>query len=250
MPASAWALVAEAAVRAASLNLCTDDYLLLLAEPRQIVSVSHLSRLQEESTLWRMARRYPQNDGSLESLVRRRPTLLLTMGGAGRARTSLAKRLGMRVLDLPYPSSPEDVIGQARQIAAALGRPAAAEPFARALTTLRRNQTTPREGAFLSQAGQSISPDGLAAQWLRLAGFRQPALTGNRLTLERLATQPPKWLIRSDYRAGQASRGQAWLHHPLVRRLEPRTIVTDGRPWTCGGLPMLGEIVRLRGARR
>ena len=40
MPAFALAWAASAVIRAASLNLCTDEYLLLLAEPRQIASIS------------------------------------------------------------------------------------------------------------------------------------------------------------------------------------------------------------------
>jgi iron complex transport system substrate-binding protein len=249
MPASALALAAEAAVRAASLNLCTDEYLLLLAQPRQIVSVSHLSRDPLESALWQRARRRPTNNGTLEGVARQRPTLLLTMGGSGGGRLRIAGRLGMRVLDLPYPSSPEDVVAQARQIARALGRADTAEPYAAALARLRSSAPPPTDGAFIGQAGLSVAPDGLSAAWLRLAGFRQPALPGNRLTLERLATQPPEWLILSNYRRSQQSRGQAWLAHPLVRRHAARTLRTDGRPWTCGGLPMLAEVARLRQAR-
>lgn len=248
MSVYALALAAEAGVRAASLNLCTDEYLLLLARPEQIVSVSHLSRGPHESSLWQAARRHPANDGSLESVAARRPTLLLTMGGGARARGGIAARLGIRHLDLAFPESPEQVIAQGRAVAAALGRPGAAEPFAAAFERLRATRPPLREGAFVGQGGVSIAPDGLSARWLRLAGYRQPALAQNRLTLERIASAPPRWLIASDYRAGQASRGAAWLRHPLVRRLESRTISTDGRPWTCGGLPMLAEIARLRTA--
>ncbi|GLR48009.1 hypothetical protein [Sphingomonas astaxanthinifaciens] len=249
MPAFAF-LAAEAAVRAASLNLCTDELLLLLAEPQQIVSVSHLGRLPEETALWQQGRQVPANDGSLESVVARRPTLILSMGGSGRARASLAAKLGYRLLDLPYPASPAEVVGQAERVAAALGRPEAARPYRRWLDRLTASRPALVEGAFLSGGGLSLSPDGLGAQWLALAGFRQPALPGNRLTLETLVAKPPKWLIRSDYRATQASRGNAWLEHPLIRRLAPRTIVTDGRAWTCGGLPMLAEVERLRSRRR
>lgn len=249
MPASALALAAEAAVRAASLNLCTDEYLLLLARPEQIVSVSHLSHDPLESTLAGTARRYPSNNGTLEGVTRQRPTLLLTMGSGGGDRLRIAARLGMRVVDLPYPNSPQEVIEQARLVAKALGRPAAAESFAAALARLAASKPQAVEGALLGQGGLSITPDGLSAQWLRLSGFAQPALPGNRLTLERLATSPPKWLIASDYRREQGSRGAAFLRHPLVRRLGGRTLRTDGRPWTCGGLPMLAEISRLRQAR-
>lgn len=250
MPAFAWASAADAAIRVASLNLCTDEYLLLLARPQQIVSVSHLSRSAEESPLWRSALRLPGNDGSLEGVVRFRPNLILTMGGTGRARSAIAKSLGIRLLDLSYPQTPGEVVRQARLVAAALGTPAAAEPFAETLRRLEAQRPVPQEGAFLSQGGLSIPPDSLSARWLALAGFRQPALPGNRLTLEQLAMRPPRTLIRSSYRANQASRGADWLRHPLVRRLDARTIRTDGRVWTCGGLPMIREIARLQRALR
>ena len=54
MPASAF-LAASAAARVASLNLCTDEYLLLLARPGEVVSVSYLSQDPLESPLWRKA---------------------------------------------------------------------------------------------------------------------------------------------------------------------------------------------------
>jgi iron complex transport system substrate-binding protein len=243
-------LAAEAALRVASLNLCTDELLLLLGQPRQIVSVSHLSHSPRETALWRQARRYPVNDGKLESVLATRPQLILTMGGSGGARQALARRFGARLIELPYPSSPSDVAAQAEQVARLLGRSAAALPYRRQLARLLATRTQPEEGAFLGGGGLSLSPEGLGASWLSLAGFRQPALTGGRLSLETLATKPPKWLIRSNYRADQASRGAAWLNHPLVTRLQPRTLVTDGRAWTCGGLPMLSEVARLRSLRR
>src|SRR5688500_9930017 len=68
MPASALLAAASlASLRVASLNLCTDELLLALAAPEQIVSVTHLAHKPQEATLWRQARRYRQNDGSLLS---------------------------------------------------------------------------------------------------------------------------------------------------------------------------------------
>ena len=249
MPASALVQAADAALRVASLNLCTDELLLLLAEPRQIVSVSHLSHSPRETALWRAARAHPANDGKLESVIALRPQLILTMGGAGGARQALASRFGARLIELPFPSSPQNVIAQAAQVATLVGRRAAAMPYRQQLARLEATRPPVENGAFLGGGGLSLSPEGLGASWLDLAGFRQPALLNSRLSLEALATSPPKWLIRSDYRADQASRGAAWLDHPLVKRLAPRTIPTDGRPWTCGGLPMLGEVGRLRARR-
>ena len=44
--------------RVASLNLCTDELLLALAAPEQIMSVTHLAQDPAETPLWRQARRY------------------------------------------------------------------------------------------------------------------------------------------------------------------------------------------------
>jgi iron complex transport system substrate-binding protein len=249
LPAFGWTLAADAALRVASLNLCTDEVLLLLGQPGQIVSVSHLSHSPRETALWRAAQGHRANDGKLESVIALRPQLILTMGGAGGDRQALARRFGARLVELPYAASPAEVVAQASQVAALLGRPAAALPYHRQLARLSATQPSVEEGAFLGGGGISLSPQGLAASWLRLAGFRQPALPNSRLNLELLATKAPKWLIRSDYRADQASRGAAWLNHPLVRRLAARTLPTDGRAWTCGGLPMLAEVERLRARR-
>ena len=97
MPASALLIGASAAVRAASLNLCTDELLLLLGQPRQIVSVTHLSQQESETPLWREARRYLRNDGSLLSASRHRPDLVLSMGGGARDRLRIAARLSVRL---------------------------------------------------------------------------------------------------------------------------------------------------------
>lgn len=246
MPAFGLAVAASAAVRAASLNLCTDEYLLLLGAPGQVVSVSHLSHSSHETSLWGQARRLPANTGSLESVLRHRPDIVLTMGGGGRDSARIARRLGIRLLDLPYPSSIADVTRQAAQVSAVLGNGQRARRFDDQLRLLRANPVPQRDAAYVSGSGLSLAPQSLGAEWMELAGYRQRPLPGNRVTLETLATEPTKWLILSRYRDQQYSRGQAWLRHPLVRRQAARTLVTDGRPWTCGGLPMIVEIERLR----
>src|SRR3546814_11682404 len=82
--------VAEAAPkRVASLNLCTDQLLLLLAAPEQIVSVTHLSHQQAETPLWKRPRNYEENDGSLLSVVVTSPTLVIPMGVGARAGVGL-----------------------------------------------------------------------------------------------------------------------------------------------------------------
>ena len=246
MPGFASLLVASAAVRAASLNLCTDEYLLLLAHPAEIASVSRLSHDPADSPLWRVGRRFPANRGTLESALPSRPTLILTMGGGGRATGAIARTIGVRTLDLPYPATIADVETNMVRVATALGDARRATPWANRLAQLRP-PARQRDTIFLSGGGNSIGAGSLGAQWMRLAGFGQRPLAGGRATLEQLATNPPAVILRSNYRRAQVSLGQRWLDHPLARRAASRRVDTDGRAWTCSGPIMLQEIERLRG---
>jgi iron complex transport system substrate-binding protein len=246
MPAFASLLAASAAIRVASLNMCTDEYLLLLARPTEVASVSRLSRDPADSSLWRIGRRYPENRGELESALPSRPGLLLTMGGGGRATALIARRMGLKTLDLPFPATIDDVERNLSMVAAALGDEGRAKPWKSHLAELRRTGRLSADAIFLGAAGNSIGAYSLEAQWMRLAGLKQRSLPGSRASLELLATRPPAVLLRSSYRRRERSLGQTWLDHPLARPERSRIVTVDGRPWTCAGPLMLGEIERLR----
>ena len=241
---------AAAPQRVASLNLCTDELLLLLADPRQIASVTHLAQSEAETPLWQQARRYRKNDGSLVSVAPLKPDLVLTMGGGARDRLRLAEKLGIPTLDLPYPQAIADIEASVRDVAAALGRPRAGAALAARIAALRRS--APRRGAdtiWLGGGGRSLGAQSLGAEWMALAGLKQRPLAGDRVSLEQLLVAPPAVLLRSDYRAGQYSGEQRWLAHPLAKKVRAgRTLTTDGRLWTCMGPLLAGEIARLRKA--
>jgi len=243
--------VAEAQPRrVASLNLCTDELVLLLAAPAQIASVTHLAQDPAETPLWSAARRYRRNDGSLLSVAGLRPDLVVTMGGGARDRAGIAARLGMRTLDLPFATGLADVETSIRRVALAVGQPARGALLLRRIAALRAS--TPharRDTIWLGGGGRTVSASGLEAQWMALAGLRQRAMQGDRVGLETLIARPPQVLLRSDYRAGQFSAGQRWLAHPAAARARAgRTLATDGRLWTCMGPLLVAEVLRLRRA--
>jgi iron complex transport system substrate-binding protein len=239
---------AAAPRRVASLNLCTDELLLLLAAPAQIASVTHLAQQEAETPLWREASRYPRNDGSLLSVVELQPDLIVTMGGGTRDRLGIAARLGIPTLDLVFAQTLGDVGENVRRLAAALGRPEAGATVLRRMNALIRSR--PPLGVdtiWLGGGGRTVTATGLEAQWMALAGLRQRPLQGDRVPLETLIASPPALLLRSDYRAGQYSNGQRWLAHPAARfAAGVRTVPTDGRRWTCLGPLLIDEIGRLR----
>jgi len=242
-------LASAAALKVASLNLCTDELLLALAAPEQIVSITHLAQQPQETAYWREARRYSRNEGSLLSVVDRKPDLVLNMGGGARDRARIAQRLDIRLLNLPYPQSIGDIETSIAIVAQALGRPAVGQQWIARLHALQRTKPKSKSDTiWLGGGGRSVPPTGLAAEWMALAGLEQRSLKGDRVSLEQLLARPPAILLRSDYRAGQFSGEQRWLMHPLAKGAErSRTVVTDGRAWTCMGAAMIDEVVRLRG---
>ncbi|WP_294123761.1 hypothetical protein [Sphingomonas sp.] len=237
-----------AAVRVASLNMCTDEYLLLLARPQEIASVSRLSRDPADSSLWRQAQRYPGNRGDLESTLKARPNLLITMGGGGKSTAMIASRMGLRTLDLPFPATIADVANGMTLVARALGDERRALPWKARLSRLQRSGPPARDAIFLGAGGNSVGARSVEAEWMRLAGLEQRALPGGRATLEQLAMDPPSVLLRSTYRRSERSLGQVWLEHPLASPKASKVMTIDGRPWTCAGPLMLGEVERLRSA--
>ena len=244
------AVASAAPARVASLNLCTDELLLALAAPDQIVSVTHLAWNPAETPLWRQARRYRRNDGSLLSVAPLRPDLVLNMGGGARDRLRIAARLGIPTLDLPFARSLADVETSIRRVAGALGRPQAGTALLRRIAALRTTAPPSQlDAIWLGGGGRTVPAGGLEAQWMALAGLRQRALRGDRVSLETLLVRPPQILLRSDYRQGQYSSEQRWLAHPLARRVRgARAVATDGRRWTCMGPLLIGEVERLRRA--
>lgn len=239
-------LLAASAIRAASLNMCSDEYLLLLARPQEIASVSRLSRDPADSPLWRLGRRFPGNRGTLESALATRPNLLITMGGSGRATGLIARMMGLRTLDLPFPATVDEVAANMERVASALGEPSRANAWKRRLARLKVPGRPSRDTIFLGAGGNSVGARSLEAEWMGLAGLRQRALPGGRASLELLATRPPAVLLRSSYRRSERSLGQSWLDHPLASPRASKVMSIDGRPWTCAGPLMVGEIERLR----
>ena len=247
MAASVWL----AAASVASLNLCTDEYLLLLARPQEIASVSFLSQDPQESPLWQLARRFHSNRGSLEDVLAQKPKTVLKMGGGGRATSLIAHRMGIRAIDLRPASAVDDVASNFKAVATALGDPKRATPWLNRLARLRA--TAPmkaRDAIWLGGGGQTIGVPSVGADWMRLAGLAQRPLKGDRISLETLLVRPPSVLVQSTYRHGEFSRGAQWLNHPIVRNAGARRLQADGRAWTCMGPLVIREIERLRSELR
>ena len=242
-------LLAAAPQRVASLNLCADELALLLTPRTHLASVSFLGADPKETTLAAKAVGLPTNSGRMESVAALRPDLVLTGGGANRYASEMAARLGARVVDVPPPQSLADLERNVRTVAEAVGQ---SNEGTRIIASVRASlgpvPEQRRSAILLSGGGYTVRTNGLSATLLRHAGLEQQAFPSERVAMERLLANPPAVIVVTDYRTAQASRHQAWLAHPALRRLPQTTRVVhiDGRAWTCLGPPVAAEVAKLR----
>ncbi len=112
------ARAAGPAQRIVSLNLCTDELLLRLADPAKVASVTWLSRDPSGSNVADLAERVPINHGLAEQVIAADPDLVLAGTFTTRIAVGMLKRTAIPVVELGVPRSFDDVRKQIREVAA------------------------------------------------------------------------------------------------------------------------------------
>jgi iron complex transport system substrate-binding protein len=262
LPAGAPARVAPdgAPARVVSINLCTDQLAMLLAEPGQLLSVSYLARDPRSSAMAEAARAYPANRGRAEEIFLLAPDLVLGGTFSTPGTVAMLRRMGVRVELLPPAESFADVAAHIRAMGRLLGTEAKAEAMARdveaRLAALPAPPAARPRIALYGANGATSGQGGLSAEIVRRAGFANVTEeldlpdTG-RLPLERLVLADPD-LILTAARFPGTSEAEAILDHPALAALESRWEagqVTDA-DWTCGLPQAVDAVERLADLRR
>ncbi len=242
--------------RVVSVNLCTDQLLLMLGEPEQIASVSHLALEPNSSYMARQAGSYPINHGKAEEILALKPDLIVAGAYTDRSLIALLKKLGYRVEQFPLSSNIGDIRDNIRLMARLIGRETEGEALVtgmdRRLERVRQHRpAVPPRAAFYQPNGYTGGIDTLQHSALELAGWENIAASEGvvgygTIDLERLVLARPEQLFTSSYAPGTRSRGQDQLEHPVLRRLtRGRAPVEVGyKYWICGG-PMIADAVEI-----
>lgn len=233
---------APAPRRIVSLNLCADQYLLLLADRAQIAGLTGLARDPAMSAQAARADGLTLTGGSAEEVLALRPDLVLAAPGHKRRTVAAIGGARFATLDLLPAESWADIRTQLRRVAAAVGHPDRGEALIRA--TEARLARVPRDAGrgrvaayyqrrgFLTGTGTQVDElmgrVGLVNLARRLG---KPALA--RVSLEEMALARPAYLVTDDD-ARVIDQGTALVHHPLLGRI-PRLRLR--RAWTVCGSP-------------
>jgi iron complex transport system substrate-binding protein len=248
---------AEAATkpqRIVSMNLCTDQLLLLLVPAERIVSVSALSLDPHSSYMANAAKEHHTNHGKSEEILPLRPDLVLASGYAARPAVELLRKLGHRVEMLPMANDIAGIRSNISKVASLVGEKEKGtkiiEHMDRRIAQVQEQLTGPRRKAiFYQPRGYTSGMNTLQDEALRLAGWENVAakigINGySQIGLEQLLTAQPEQIFTSSYAPGTSSMAQRQLQHPVLRKLTRKRpmVEIDYRLWICDG-PMIADAI-------
>lgn len=229
-----------------SLNPCTDAILAEVADPAQILAISHYSHDPRASSLApAKARGFPATGGTAEEVAALAPDIVVGSSFMAPATRAALGRLGMRVETFGIAATVAQSVAQVRALAALAGHPARGEALAARIAAAALPVREPPFEAALWQAGGIVPGKGtLAGELLSRAGFasytaRRGMAQGDYLPLEIIAADPPRVLLVAGSEAGQ--------RHPLLARLAGTTVARFDPALTyCGGPSIVAAMARLR----
>lgn len=248
--------------RIVSMNLCTDELLLRLADPGQIASVTWLSQDPRNSTMAEAARSVPANHGLAEEVARFRPDLVIAGRYTTRTTVTVLRRMGFRVVEFGIPQSLPEAEQGIRDFAAAVGQPERGEALVAGMKARLARIEPPagehRPGAFVLRpngftAGRgSLVDDILTRAGLDNLAARLDLGSYGQVPLETVILQGAEVLIVDDAREGTPSLATALLRHPAIVKLGRRLLEVPipSKRWTCAGPGVVDAVERLSAATR
>jgi len=242
-----------------SLNPCSDEVLAEVADPGQLLAISHFSRDPAASSMGvDRARRYPVTSGSLEEVLALGPDIVVADEFLpAPTRTALAD-LGITLVSLPIAHSVAESSEQVTELARLAGHPERGRALnarvASALASAAPSGKARRISAVVWQGGGIVpGEDTLIVDLLERIGFASlSAAQGMRqadfLPLETLLADPPELILAAgDPRAN----GDRMLSHPALASLKgTRRERLDPTLLWCGGPTIIRAAARLAEVRR
>lgn len=236
---------ALAADRVVSLNLCTDQLLVMLA-PEKIVALSPLSRDPALSFVAVRAASLPIVRASAEAVLRLHPDLVLAARYGAQATLAILQSEGVRIDRIGLPQTFAAIRAQTLRVAGVLGVPRRGQALVQAMdATLAAVRPASRRVTAIAwqPRGFADGPGTLMGAVLRAAGLTNLA-DGHRIGIEALLRAHPDLLV-----VQQAPRYPSLATDPLSspalagipRRAVPPALTICGGVFTAQAVAMLAQ---------
>jgi len=230
-----------------SLNPCTDAILAEVADPGQLLAISHYSKDPRASSMEpEVAARYPSTGGTVEEILALEPDLVVASTFIAPATRAALDDLGVRVETFGSVSSVDESIDQVRQLALLSGDPARGEALVSSIEhALSDADARGRavEAALWQPSGIVPGEGALISDLLRRTGFASYGAArgmaqADFLSLEQVVADPPEVLLIAGSEAGQ--------RHPVLRQMpHTRRESFDTSLLYCGGPTIIRAAERL-----
>ncbi len=229
--------------RVVSLNLCTDQLLVLLA-PEQVTALEPLARDAALSYVAAQAAGLPQVRADAEAVLALRPDLVLAGRYGAQGTLALLRARGVRVVQFEEAQDFAAVGVQVAVMAELLGQPARGRRMVAAMWR-RLAAVRPRAGSALlwEAGGWSAGPGSFGDAVLRAAGFTDVG-SGGRIGVERLLVLHPDVLVtEAAPRFPSMATDLAW--HPalagVMRRVVAPPLLVCAGPWSVRAVEALAK---------
>ena len=248
------AFAAAGPMHIASINMCTDQLLLALADPEQIAGLSPYARDRDQSFMATAADRFPVLSGGAEDVLMLEPGLVVAGRFTRRDTRAFLRAKGVPLVEFDVARSIDDAKAQMQQMGVLVGHPERAEAaVARIEAAIERTRAValrtpaPPRVLAVSRRGWVSGGETLTTSLLATAGLANAApdlgfKSGGFATLESIVAIRPDLILVTDVEESPEDQGQAFLLHPALQRLYPleRRIVIPERLTVCAG-PMLAD---------
>ena len=238
--------------RIASINVCTDQLLMNLADPPQILGLSPYSRDPVRSWAAAKASQFPRLSGAAEDVLILQPDVVVAGRFTRLATRELLKDKGVRVVEFDAARSLDDAKKQIRLMGDVTQHPdRASAEISRLDTAIAHARQVaarkPYRVLAVSRRGWVSGGDSLTSSLLANAGLSNAASdlglkSGGFASLEAIVSLKPDFILVSEDSGLAEDEGSAFLLHPALERFYPasKRIVIPERLTVCGG-PMLSE---------
>jgi iron complex transport system substrate-binding protein len=240
---------AAALPRIVSMNVCTDQVLLKLADPAQIIGLSRYSR---DAWVGDDISRYPILSGGAEDVLVLKPDVVVASLFDKRSTRELLKANGLHLAEFAVPQNLAEARIQIREMGEIAGHPdRAAAEIARLDAALARARQAVADRHYrvlpLTRRGWVAGSDSFLGALLTETGLFSAAGElgfgmGGFASLEAIVNLKPDFILVSQAGDYAGDDGQAFLLHPALERFYPpaKRIVIPQRLTECGGV-MLAE---------
>jgi iron complex transport system substrate-binding protein len=231
--------------RIVSMNVCTDQLVVTLADPEQIIGLSRFSR----DASWAADNSsFPFLSGGAEDVLVLKPDIVVASLFDKRSTRELLKEHGIRVAEFAVPQNLDQARIQIRAMGEIVGHQGrAAQEIAKLDAALARAHQAVAAKHYsvlpLSRRGWVAGSDTFVSALLTETGLFNAAgdlgfgMSGFA-SLEAIVNVKPDFLLVSQAGDHAGDDGQAFLLHPALERFYPpnKRIVIPERLTECGGV--------------